>query len=650
MNNKTLAAALSIRFPLAPPQVAQAAVLDTISLRTFKKKAWSLDTLPDGFWDEADRSTADAQVLLETQGLKTLRRFVFDDLPLQVVATALTSTETIKALLAAIGHDHNCTTCPLHTSDSVILDVVKAFRIYLGARQSLSDDPELGYFRLKPWLGRHLVVLAECGLKAIRPPDVIETKKRSSKENEEAERSKQQRKRRKKATLQDLTNLPAAPPSPLRNVLDSSLSLSPTSCKQRRKERAMKVREARARSWAARPEAPDSEDTILAVPDSTVPATAGPSTYAQSTPTVPVSTVPVPSASLGKFRILLLPTTTISPLCLLPASSNVHKNLHPRPVVIRLRTYVPVHRTIRIDSDMEGGHRRLRGTATNSALGRGQVSRCSAPDCSKTPFHGLILHHSTFLGSKYDYEPGKHQGTPYMNRLRPVMVTTGNAVRTRAAANGPIGYQEGRTGVEGRFHGALRPTALRRRVERRVSQHASARRCYDVTSSRFRSSTNREASTITNPPVKVYIYESTPTRHGDHWERRPNPRRSQWAHRIPGGAHRRLVGALAYLRASYLASQGVEGRFHGALRPTALRRRVERWVSHHASALRCYDVTCFRLRSSTNSIRRHREGGEDGGGSVVSRPLLWVGSFVGEEFPCKVGHLVLRCRRAWAYW
>jgi hypothetical protein len=49
----------------------------------------------------------------------------------------------------------------------------------------------------------------------------------------------------------------------------------------------------------------------------------------------------------------------------------------------------------------------------------------------------------------------------------------------------------------------------------------------------------------------------TPTRHGDHWERRPNPRSSQWALRIPGGAHRRLVGALAYLRASYLASQGV---------------------------------------------------------------------------------------------
>jgi hypothetical protein len=73
----------------------------------------------------------------------------------------------------------------------VILDVVKAFRIYLGARQSLSDDPELGFFRLKPWLRRHLVVLAECGLKAIRSPDVIEIKKRSSKENKEVERSKQ---------------------------------------------------------------------------------------------------------------------------------------------------------------------------------------------------------------------------------------------------------------------------------------------------------------------------------------------------------------------------------------------------------------------------------------------------------------------------
>jgi hypothetical protein len=81
-------------------------------------------------------------------------------------------------------------------------------------------DPELGYFRLKPWLGRHLVVLAECGLKAIRSPDVIEIKKRSSKENKEVERSKQRTsihhlshcynnnilsaecKRRKKAALQ----------------------------------------------------------------------------------------------------------------------------------------------------------------------------------------------------------------------------------------------------------------------------------------------------------------------------------------------------------------------------------------------------------------------------------------------------------------
>ncbi|KAJ7822030.1 hypothetical protein B0H13DRAFT_2376904 [Mycena leptocephala] len=329
MNNKTLAIALSIGFPLAPLQVAQAAVLDTISSRTFKKKAWSLDTLPDGFWDKADRSTADAQVLLETQGLKTLRRFVFDDLPLQVlpstddewnaspfqrlllpytqrgsqvVATALTSPETIKALLSAIGHDHNCTTCPLHTSDSVILDVVKAFRIYLGARQSLSDDPELGFFRLKPWLRRHLVVLAECGLKAIRSPDVIEIKKRSSKENKEVERKC---KKRKKAALQDLTNLPVALASPLRNVLDSGLSLSPTTCKQRRKERAMKVREARARSWT-----PDSEDTVLAVPDS--------------------NTVPDIAASLGKFRIPLAPDHHHLPTLTFSLLQCINPHPHPR--------------------------------------------------------------------------------------------------------------------------------------------------------------------------------------------------------------------------------------------------------------------------------------------------------------------------------
>ncbi|KAJ7804811.1 hypothetical protein B0H13DRAFT_2687268 [Mycena leptocephala] len=43
------------------------------------------------------------------------------------------------------------------------------------------------------------------------------------------------------------------------------------------------------------------------------------------------------------------------------------------------------------------------------------------------------------------------------------------------------------------------------------------------------------------------------------------------------------------------------------------------------------------------------EGGEGWGGSVVSRQS-WVLSFVDVEFPRKVGHLVLRCRRARACW
>jgi hypothetical protein len=41
------------------------------------------------------------------------------------------------------------------------------------------------------------------------------------------------------------------------------------------------------------------------------------------------------------------------------------------------------------------------------------------------------------------------------------------------------------------------------------------------------------------------------------------------------------------------------------------------------------------LGSDPSPIRRRREGGEDWGASVMSR-RLWVGPFVGEEFPCRL--------------
>jgi hypothetical protein len=89
---------------------------------------------------------------------------------LQILAEALTSPETFQGLLAALG--------PETFGDLVLINTTpmsgkEMFLIHFGALLSVSEDVALGCFRLRPWLNRHFVGLAQCGLVAIRPAYVV---------------------------------------------------------------------------------------------------------------------------------------------------------------------------------------------------------------------------------------------------------------------------------------------------------------------------------------------------------------------------------------------------------------------------------------------------------------------------------------------
>ncbi|KAJ6495329.1 hypothetical protein C8R45DRAFT_927255 [Mycena sanguinolenta] len=142
---------------------AQAAMLQVINSTPYKRKIWPLSPLPPDF---SSPSTAREIHKLETIGAQGLQTYVFDNLPQelaatttkdewQIIAEALTSNITFSALLEdTIGHDD----CPLHLTSTAIVDPKRSWLRYLGAFLS---SQEHGPLRIKPWMNRHFVPLAE---------------------------------------------------------------------------------------------------------------------------------------------------------------------------------------------------------------------------------------------------------------------------------------------------------------------------------------------------------------------------------------------------------------------------------------------------------------------------------------------------------
>ncbi|KAJ7604616.1 hypothetical protein DFH06DRAFT_1349197 [Mycena polygramma] len=116
-----------------------------------------------------------------------------------VIATALTSLATLKALLATTdGHIEGCTFCPIHSPEP-IGDILTEFHIYVGAFVSLSE--EHGFLRFTPWFLRHFGYLAKAGVKVICPLAPAEPK---------VPRKTRPEQKKRLGVLLDKTNMPLA--------------------------------------------------------------------------------------------------------------------------------------------------------------------------------------------------------------------------------------------------------------------------------------------------------------------------------------------------------------------------------------------------------------------------------------------------------
>ncbi|KAJ7722513.1 hypothetical protein B0H16DRAFT_1600340 [Mycena metata] len=199
----------------------------------------------------------------------------------KIIATVITSPKTLAGFFKIFGHDKDCQgcPCPLHVPGPIV-KIERAFRIYVGALVSLSD--EHGYLRFKPWGVRLFSSLAKLALLGIRPNAFDEEPRKTLKtpKDDGGNRKKKIIRVRNRAPLGDATNTlsnpqvhvtasPAepttiAPPAttaspstvtlsessvPSVNVysLDPSVSLSPESCAERRRARMQARKEFRQR-------------------------------------------------------------------------------------------------------------------------------------------------------------------------------------------------------------------------------------------------------------------------------------------------------------------------------------------------------------------------------------------------------------------
>ncbi|KAJ7722499.1 hypothetical protein B0H16DRAFT_348996 [Mycena metata] len=152
---------------------AQNNVSQGIGLKKYRDAAWPATTLPPNFWTE---TTSAAMDQFDVEGSHTMRKIIFKDMPslpatedeFEIIATVITSPKTLAGFFKIFGHDKDCQgcPCPLHVPGPNV-KIERAFRIYVGALVSLSD--EHGYLRLKPWGVRLFSSLAKLALLGIRP-------------------------------------------------------------------------------------------------------------------------------------------------------------------------------------------------------------------------------------------------------------------------------------------------------------------------------------------------------------------------------------------------------------------------------------------------------------------------------------------------
>ncbi|KAJ7900919.1 hypothetical protein B0H13DRAFT_2516139 [Mycena leptocephala] len=308
---------MSIPSVTPSPQAAQGSISSAISSKPFKARLWSIDPLPNGFWAKSGRLTP---AEYKKQGADAFRRFIFDDLRLQLSSTddewraTLTSPETFQGLLAALG--------PETFGDLVLINTTpmsgkEMFLIHFGALLSVSEDVTLGCFRLRPWLNRHFVGLAQCGLVAIRPAVAkgkVARKRTQTDLKEEWTTCKTALSSMGQLLISPVANSQTkkGKKSVLVLTVDPTTSLSPGSCKRRRLHRASKLREVKARSWAAPPEVAEPELVAPATMAPTCPPskskspTPGPSNIAPQ----PVPTTPARANSTTTIDDNTLPTNS----------------------------------------------------------------------------------------------------------------------------------------------------------------------------------------------------------------------------------------------------------------------------------------------------------------------------------------------------
>ncbi|KAJ7671328.1 hypothetical protein DFH06DRAFT_113680 [Mycena polygramma] len=240
--------------PIHGPQAAQTAIATAAKSRSFAGISWTLSPLPGGFWTPERIAN---QREFQDRGAAAVRHLLFDQLRVlvpaseeewTVLATALTSLATLKALLATTdGHIEGCTFCPIHSPEP-IGGIITEFHVYVGAFVSLSE--EHGVLRLKPWFIRHFGYLAQVGLKAIRPQQITEPQE---------PRKNLPEKSKKLAVLLDRANIPLDPSS------SAPVPAAPSSRKTRHKDPLGKPPRVKSVTRSSRPAAaPSASSSRLA--------------------------------------------------------------------------------------------------------------------------------------------------------------------------------------------------------------------------------------------------------------------------------------------------------------------------------------------------------------------------------------------------
>ncbi|KAK6996762.1 hypothetical protein R3P38DRAFT_3221894 [Favolaschia claudopus] len=200
--------------------------------------------------------TAFQRFISTLRGSVTLASFAVSDTEWELISFVLSSPATLRAMMQATGHNGStCSGCPLHDEPNPRQDSARLFMSYIGAFMLSNGD--FGEQRLRPWLTRHFDFLARRLLTALRTPDsTLEAatapaprrKRRVPSDDGDDEERASAWERKHKHSLKRIALKNKTNESVSTSPQDISISLSPTSCKRRRLDRAIKIRKLRFKS------------------------------------------------------------------------------------------------------------------------------------------------------------------------------------------------------------------------------------------------------------------------------------------------------------------------------------------------------------------------------------------------------------------